>query len=83
MKRQRDMGRRLPRWVPSVRVLVLVAVALVTATLSAAACVLSFGPGGRIAVEPEPAVAWIAVGGVVVIFAAMLAGVVLSRRRHR
>jgi hypothetical protein len=77
------MRRRLARLVPSVRALVLVAVVLMTVTLAAAASVVSVGPGARIAIEPEPVVAWIAVAGVVVIFAAMLVGAVLYRRRSR
>ncbi len=44
---------------------------------------LSVGPGGRIAVEPEPAVAWISVAGVVVSLAAILVGEVVYRRRSR
>jgi len=75
------MGRWQARWVPSIRVLVLAAAALVTVTLAAAVRVVSLSPAGRIAVEPEPVVAWIAVAGVVAIFTAILAGVVMYRRR--
>jgi hypothetical protein len=45
--------------------------------------VVSFDHGGRIAVESQPGIAWIAVGGVVLILAAMLVGVVLYGRRSR
>ncbi len=77
------MGRWLDRLVPSVRALVLVAAVLVTVTLATAASVVRSGPGGRIAVAPQPVVAWIAVGGVVVIFAVMLVVVTLYRQRRR
>ncbi len=76
------MGRWLARLVPSVRALVLAAVVLVTVTLAATASVVRLGPGGRIAVEPEPFVTWISVAGVVVTFAAMLVGVVMYRLRR-
>lgn len=65
---------RMLRLVPSARALLLTAAALVTLTLAAAASVVSISPGGRIAIETEPLIAWIAVAGVLVLFAAMLLG---------
>jgi len=65
-----------------VRALVLAAAEVVTVTLTATVRVVSLGPGGRIAVEPELGIAWIAVGGVVGIFAAMFACVMMYRRRR-
>jgi hypothetical protein len=77
------MWRKLLRLVPSVRALLLTAVALVTVTLAAAASIVSFGPGGRLAIASEPPAVWIAVAGVVVIFVGMIAAVWLSSRRIR
>ena len=49
--------------------------------LTVPASVASLRPRVQIAVESEPVEAWIAVGGVVAVFAAMLVGVVLYRPR--